>query len=291
MTHSNFAEKNNVYEKNKKLDFEHPTLSELTGNDIKSYKIANEKKYREWCPVCEIQYSKRKYPECPLCKIYNENSNLKKKNDEIEAAAARKEEQYTEYIKEILKYNRNMNEQNYNKVKKTVVTMGRYKGLLMNWLIICTDRMNGKVLLVSEKTIGLAQYNNKLENITWKDCTLRKWLNEQFFEEAFSKQEKKFIKLTKVVNNSGQNARNKCTNDFIFCLTIDEVKGYFAKDSYRSALGMDGEKNNWWLRSTAYGCVAPDVAYDGTIYESGCMVTDLCAVRPALWVDISYVEG
>ena len=291
MVYKNFAEKNKAYEENINLNFKYPTLSKITGKDIRNYKISAESRYMEWCPVCEIQYSKRKYQECPLCKTNNENIDLKKKMDDIEESTARKERQYIEYIDEILRYNKEIHEQNDSKVKKTVVTLGRYRGFPINWLILCTDRMNGKVLLISEKTLDLVQYNERFENVAWKDCTLRKWLNERFFNIAFSKYEKKIIKLTKVVNSVGQNTKNKCTEDFVFCLTVDEAKGYFVKDSYRSALGIGGEASRWWLRNFGDGKVSADVNFDGTIDESGCQVTDLCSVRPALWVDMSYVEG
>ena len=117
------------------------------------------------------------------------------------------------------------------------------------------------------------------------------WLNESFSDIAFNTQEKKVIKFTNVVNSVGQNTKHKCTEDFVFCLTADEAKGYFVKDSYRSALGIGGEASRWWLRNPGYGKVSADVTFDGTIDESGCQVTDLCSVRPALWVDMSYVEG
>ena len=99
------------------------------------------------------------------------------------------------------------------------------------------------------------------------------WLNESFFDIAFNTQEKKVIKFTNVVNSVGQNTKHKCTEDFVFCLTADEAKGYFVKDSYRSALGIGGEASRWWLRNPGYGKVSADVTFDGTIDESGCQVT------------------
>lgn len=289
MAKTDFSDKNVTY------DFEdvilkYPSVSNLDDKYIRMYRKTIERNNAEWCPVCTIQYSTKKYQQCPLCKFNKENHELRSKIEDMEYSIGLKERQYIDYINEILSSKDNNSGTSGNKVKKTMVTFGRYRGFPINWLIICTDRMNGKVLLISEKAFDMVRYNAHLIDVAWEDSTLRMWLNEKFFDEIFDESEKKLVKLTNVINNGGQNTEYRCSKDFMFCLSADEVKGYFKKDKYRIAWGLDGQKVRWWLRGAEQGSKSSYVGNTGKIAADELWVTEMCAIRPALWVDISYVE-
>ena len=40
--------------------------------------------------------------------------------------------------------------------------------------------------LISKYALDCVQYNTKEESVTWETCSLRKWLNETFLNEAFT---------------------------------------------------------------------------------------------------------
>ena len=79
-----------------------------------------------------------------------------------------------------------------------VITFGSYEldGDTSNgaepieWEVLA-EREDGAKLLVSKYLLTSMPYNEKLEDITWEECTLRSWLNEEFYEQAFTPRSKK----------------------------------------------------------------------------------------------------
>lgn len=126
--------------------------------------------------------------------------------------------------------------------------------------------------------------------------SIREWLNDSFFNTAFSLEEQKRIIGSQVV--SGSNCDNDGISadkqsDKVFLLSIEEVKKYFNSDSDRQCFPTAFAKLQcndswWWLRSP--GVIpnsAASVLKDGKIYPYGNFVnSDNGGVRPALWIDI-----
>ena len=97
----------------------------------------------------------------------------------------------------------------------------------IKWLVL--DRKDNKALLLSKYILDCKCYNNEFKEVTWENCDLRKWLNNDFYNEAFSDKEKLAISNTNVVNADNQEYESKGGNntvDKVFCLSIDEVKKY-----------------------------------------------------------------
>lgn len=170
----------------------------------------------------------------------------------------------------------------------------------IEWQVL--DVQDGKALVISKYALDAQPYNEDWVDITWEDCTLRQWLNDDFYNSAFTAEEKANIIETTVVNEDnpdyGTEGGNN-TSDNIFLLSISEAEEYFASDSQReckptsyAVVGGAYESSNgncwWWLRSpgyTQYG--AADVRNGGSVSEPGDYVTnDIGAVRPALWIEL-----
>jgi hypothetical protein len=133
-------------------------------------------------------------------------------------------------------------------------------------------------------------YNVEWESITWETCTLRQYLNGEFYN-SFRDNEKAMIAETRNVNTDNPGYGTEGGNDTIdrvFLLSINEANGYFKNDHDRAA-SYGGSPDWWWLRSPgrdgddaafvfSYGGVNDDgnLAYDGAV-----------GVRPALWVNLS----
>jgi hypothetical protein len=146
------------------------------------------------------------------------------------------------------------------------------------------DKADNKLFIITSKIVEARAYNAVYRDTTWEQCTLRKYLNGEFYNK-FSETEKAIVADTKVVNADNPsydtNGGND-TTDKIFLLSIDEVKKYFKDDNDR-ALG-----SWWWLRSPGYTSrYAASVYYGGLVDVNGDIVDyGGGGVRPALWLNL-----
>ena len=102
------------------------------------------------------------------------------------------------------------------------------------------DIQDDKALIISKYILTVNQYD-KLEakfGVVWKDSEIRKWLNEDFLKEAFTKDEQKAILLSDIPNldNDATGAdAGADTKDKVFFLSMDEANQYFKDDEDRVA--------------------------------------------------------
>ncbi|MCL2057235.1 MAG: DUF6273 domain-containing protein [Oscillospiraceae bacterium] len=155
-----------------------------------------------------------------------------------------------------------------------------------DWIVL--DKKDGKALLISEKILELRPYNVVEKEITWENCTLRKYLNGEFYNSLG--QAKTAIALTQNQNPDNpwfHTPGGNATTDKVFLLSLDEVHKHFKNYEDRVAK-YNGEASWWWLRSpgnyspAAYVWKGGGVDYDGDSvdYDEG-------GVRPALWLNLS----
>lgn len=78
-----------------------------------------------------------------------------------------------------------------------------------------------ELFLLSEYILDCKRYHNTYTAITWRDCDLRQWLNDVFYQAAFTDAEKALIKTTRCTDN-GEGSPD--TDDKIFLLSIAEVE-------------------------------------------------------------------
>ena len=187
----------------------------------------------------------------------------------------------------------------------------------ITWRVLRRD--SDSLLVISEKGLDTKRYNDVEvsfwksifgSGITWSNCTLRAWLNGEFYGKAFNEQEQSLIKKTIIANNAGPS-----TEDNVFLLSIDEAKSLFigCNDSlrdpmefiwsyeYRCLACADRICNSteyaikngawvysgnvwWWLRSRGYNYNrAAFVCSIGKISNEGHYVSHIGAsIRPAL---------
>ena len=162
-----------------------------------------------------------------------------------------------------------------------------------------------------ELLLDAKRYNINDKGITWENSSIRNWLNNEFINQAFSKEEQNEIILTNISNPNnarrGTNGGNN-TKDKIFLLSLDEVNKYLpnekqraikvtqyaikqgawaCKKNYCREKGTYGN-DNWWLRSPGYRQnYAACVDSNGVVLDGGCWVIDgNYAVRPALFINL-----
>lgn len=188
------------------------------------------------------------------------------------------------------------------------IEFGRYpqasknENALIEWLVLKND--GSKALLISKYALDCQQYNTSDRNVTWETCTLRKWLNGAFFNNAFSADEQKQILSTTVTPDYSTDPGNN-TKDRVFLLSIAEAEKYFGSDSTRQcqgtvycyAQGAYKARNGncwWWLRSLSSphsfnfdNRYAFYVFSHGKVSREGSSADyDRIAVRPALWINL-----
>ncbi len=103
----------------------------------------------------------------------------------------------------------------------------------IEWEVLGKDK-NG-ILVVSRYILDCQPYNEEWTAVTWKTCTLRKWLNKKFYNTAFNAKEQKKINTVKVKNAANQRLGTddgKNTKDKIFSLSLDEIMNHYSFNEY-----------------------------------------------------------
>lgn len=159
-------------------------------------------------------------------------------------------------------------------------------GDTIEWIVL--EKSNNKALLLSKYLLTSHMYNDEKVDITWENCTMRKWLNSEYINTIFSKKEQGSILTADVNNNDGYGTKGgNNTKDKLFILSIDEVENYFITDHQKVATYKGSEPHVWWLRSPAYDYHGAVFCVDaiGEIFKISYRVSaDNIGVRPALWV-------
>ena len=172
----------------------------------------------------------------------------------------------------------------------------------IEWRVL--EVSGGSALIVSEDALDMRAYNKEWVSVTWAECTLREWLNGEFYETAFNEAEKGLVALTKVENKDHPQygtEGGEDTEDRIFLLSLEEADRYFEDDEDRRAFPteyaiakhayMNSDLGTvwWWLRSPGdYRVNAAGVFADGSLRLTGGSVSfDRDAVRPALRLKIT----
>ena len=159
----------------------------------------------------------------------------------------------------------------------------------IEWIVLAEKENN--TLLLTKDILEYERYNQEYESVTWETCTLRSYLNGEWYNNTFSDDEKDMILTTNVVNSDNADydtSGGNDTKDKVFLLSIDEVEQYFSSDDERVAL-YNGEADWWWLRSPGVtDKYAASVYRYGYVYYDGDIVSSVdSGIRPALWVNLN----
>lgn len=178
------------------------------------------------------------------------------------------------------------------------VYYGNYNGKEIEWIVI--RNMGKKTLLLSANIIEERNYHQIIEEITWENCDLREWLNNDFLNQAFSQEEQKYIQNADVPKTEsiryGTDGGNS-TKDKVHILSYWEYQNY-------GGFSTDFDEM-WWLRSPitrvelGYDEKVKSTHYYGAVIDPdgkhqegvlGCDISWLSenglgsGVRPAIWI-------
>ena len=169
----------------------------------------------------------------------------------------------------------------------------------IEWLVLDAD--GGRVLVLSKYALDCQPYNSTQEFMTWEECSLRTWLNDTFFQEAFDAFHQALILRSTVTADANpvfETPPGNDTSDKVFLLSTPEVIRYFPSKSdcqcrgteYCYAQGTFKAANGncyWWLRTPGLNRVAASfVRFEGSYINLGYVIINSnFAVRPAMWID------
>ena len=192
---------------------------------------------------------------------------------------------------------------------------GAYGGQPLNWTVMDVDR-DGVALLLCDSVIDAKPFNtvrdithirdneteedlyDELYVLNWDICSLREWLNGDFFSTAFNSTEQARIYESELITlKNPLTDRGDCTTtDKVFMLSADEARDMFDSDSARLAnatstavangvrVGAVSGASSYWLRTSGESMWhAAAVNTDGTINYSGMSVENArIGVRPCV---------
>lgn len=189
----------------------------------------------------------------------------------------------------------------------------------IRWRVL--DEKNGILTLIADRTLDCRQFNDTPGKTCWADCSLRKWLNGEFADTAFSDDEKAGLIETETDNrpnmfygtDSGPDTRDRVyilSNDEVFAADTAAQYGFFkglGKDDAAkrfSSTAFAKCRGAWWsptsfcpgnafwfMRTSGYSSSAVTYVCDlGYIYSLGTeAVCDDAGILPVIRVDAKSI--
>ena len=236
-----------------------------------------------------------------------------------------------------VRYNKKENNNNQKEINDfEIIEFGKYQQSYnsekndwnedpIEWIVLEKDSENKRALIISKYILDVRPitYKSGEKNTTWGNSNIRAWLNDEFYNSAFTAEEKNKIKEVQLVNEDNDDYMTlggRDTTDKIFLLSISEARKYFSngdnlgnKDQLVRAGAAKGteyakhrrlgiipknkqdEYEEWMLENSAYNLRSPGgsqertaaVGPDAIISTSGFVGTGLNrrGVRPAMWIE------
>ena len=181
----------------------------------------------------------------------------------------------------------------------------------IEWIVLEND--GSKLTLMSRYALDCREYNDTLAEVTWETCSLREWLNNDFYSAAFTSEEQALLCTVTKKNPRNPDYVNYTrdgnpTQDKVYLLSAGEVSVrygnsetydyfltsgalYCVPTAYAVARGVNNMGGYcWrWLRTPGLNHTRESLGNkDGTVFYDGDNVnTTDNAVRPVITLRIS----
>ena len=190
----------------------------------------------------------------------------------------------------------------------------------IEWIVIADSE--DRLLLLSDKVLEQKTFNDSYDATSWETSSIRKWLNEDFYNAAFNDEEKTIIE-DYVTIPGDVSAGTADITDKVFLLSLEEAEAYigaeegtpgnllcskvtphavnagvwYITEEYYSLFGFKDKGfsdemincGNWWLRTNGKDDTRiMDVGASGIIRTTGHeAASKQDGVRPAIYIRIS----
>lgn len=183
-----------------------------------------------------------------------------------------------------------------------VLGFGKYfddRTSYIHWTIL--KKEDTKVLMLCDSLVAVMPFNTDYTDVDWEHSSVREWLNDTFYNSAFTETQQAMIISTENDNAKNSNYGSKDasgTEDKVFLLSEEEYKQYLENgdaatvtvdpDDNIDAIGNVNTNNVLWMTRTsgASGSLVTYVDADGRLNYEGIPVSTAIGVRPAIWVDL-----
>lgn len=116
------------------------------------------------------------------------------------------------------------------------------------WIVL--DIQDDRALILSEYILEERSYHNRYVETTWAECSLRQYLNNEFYQ-SFSEKDRSRICLTlnqNLDNHWYGTKGGEDTNDYIFLLSMEEIVCKYFGDSSQKLYNPKKNQRYWFER-------------------------------------------
>lgn len=165
----------------------------------------------------------------------------------------------------------------------------------IDWIVLKVYEASGIALLISKDGLDAVPYNEENKDVPWGDCSLRRWLNNEFLNRAFDQKHQKvmlsipagFVWGDKVSLLDDNEAMTYCGTNGV--LGPEGFTRIVIPTEYAALHGADASTPSWWIRPSSFVDFRPSVVSYGGIYcQNPC--SKYCCVRPVIRIDIQLFE-
>ena len=182
----------------------------------------------------------------------------------------------------------------------------------IEWIVLDYKEDEGKALLLSRYIIDRKPYGTEewrdgpyAKNSTWSNSSIRKWLNEEFYEGAFNKSQQKLIIKSKLKNqdtnsdSASVTLREYETEDWVFLLSSyeiwelednnDEISDEFFITSFyngKASVWALRDIHHWYNTFRKYWDTNCSTMNGEDGYLGGASAWTH-GIRPAIWIDLN----
>ncbi len=164
----------------------------------------------------------------------------------------------------------------------------------IRWRVLSND--GSALFLMADKGLDCKDYNEEFISVAWEDCTLRDWLNSEFYTGAFDSGEQEAV-----MGRTGDKVRLLSLEEAVdpsygFCRddSMNSVSRSLKPSDYAHAMGAytgcdDFAGCNYWLSSPgSTEDSAAGITCSGFVDKTGSSVHNISsAVVPVLRIDLS----
>lgn len=168
----------------------------------------------------------------------------------------------------------------------------------IRWRIL--SRNGNDAYVMADQVLDCKKYHEIDESVTWETSTLRKWLNGEFYNTAFTVEEQEAVLEQTLENVDNEKYATENEEDMVYLPSYDDVVNDdygFLGDQARIgkntayAMASGGEANSWWWIFPSGSSTAESAAVNpnGDVMGYGAHSAYRCiyGVRPALHLDLS----
>lgn len=162
----------------------------------------------------------------------------------------------------------------------------------ITWIVV--GKEDDQFLLISEEILAVIPFQTgEAETWSYENSTIRKFVNETFYNEAFTDEEKSKIISYKIKEEDANGNEIGSSDNYVFLPTKKMVEDYLTSSQMtvnkttaaKTSAKTKSANSAWWTSSMYLSKGAYCVAYGGTSYY--CKAGKELGVRPMMYVDFT----